>query len=98
MLVSVLVGTQLTTYPNYMKKLLAVILLSSSLFASGCLPVLVGGLIYKGTANKENYSHYVIETQKLNTDREVKGLKPIPMLSFDEWADGITKQPEAKTK
>ena len=73
-------------------------MLSSSLFVSGCLPVLVGGLIYKGTANKENYSHYVIETQKLNTEREIKNLKPIPVLSYDEWADGITKQAEQPAK
>jgi len=82
-----------------MKKTTFILFLGvSCLLNTGCLPVLIGGLIYKGTANKENYSHYVIETQKLNTDREVKNLKPIPVLSFDEWADGITKQPEATQK
>ena len=81
-----------------MKPIVAIALLTSSLFITGCLPVLVGGLIYKGTANKENYSHYVIETQKLNTEREIKNLKPIPVLSYDEWSDGITKQPESTAK
>ncbi len=81
-----------------MKKIVAVVVLCSSLFTSGCLPVLVGGLIYKGTANKENYSHYVIETQKLNTERELKNLKPLPILTYDEWADGITKQPDSTAK
>ena len=81
-----------------MKKIVAAALLFCSVFTSGCLPVLVGGLIYKGTANKENYSHYVIETQKLNTEREIKSLKPFPVLTYDEWADGITKQPEAAAK
>ena len=81
-----------------MKPIVASALLTSSLFITGCLPVLVGGLIYKGTANKENYSHYVIETQKLNTEREIKNLKPIPVLSYDEWSDGITKQPESTAK
>jgi hypothetical protein len=81
-----------------MHKIVAVALIACSLFTSGCLPVLVGGLIYKGTANKENYSHYVIETQKLNTEREIKNLKPIPVLTYDEWSDGITKQPESASK
>lgn len=81
-----------------MKNIVAVVLVSCSLFTSGCLPVLVGGVIYKGTANKENYSRYVIETQKLNTERELKNLKPLPVLSYDERADGITKQPEASAK
>ena len=82
-----------------MKKTIPVlIIVSSVLFNTGCLPVLVGGLIYKGTANKENYSYYLIETQKLNTDREVKKLKPLPILSYDEWADGVNKQAEIETK
>ena len=81
-----------------MKKIITLVLLLSSFLTSGCLPVLVGGLIYKGTANKENYSHYVIETQKLNTEREVKGLKPVPVMTFDEWADGVSKSPEGAAK
>lgn len=70
----------------------------ASLFLSGCLPVLVGGAIYNSTAKREAYSKYVTESQRNNTEREVKGLKPIKVMSFEEWESGqiLTQASEAE--
>jgi len=69
----------------------------SAFLLSGCLPVLVGGAIYNSTAKREAYSKYLTESQKNNTDREVKGLKPIKVMSYDEWESGqnLATSPEA---
>lgn len=70
---------------KYVRYLTATIV---SLSLSGCLPVLVGGAIYNSTAKREAYSKYVTESQRNNTEREAKGLKPIKVMSFDEWESG----------
>jgi hypothetical protein len=70
----------------------------SAFLLAGCLPVLVGGAIYNSTAKREAYSKYVTESQKNNTDREVKGLKPLKVMSYEEWETGqsLTAAPETE--
>lgn len=75
---------------NLLKVILAAIVLT---FLTGCLPVLVGGLIYNSTAKREAFSKYVTESQKNNTDREVKGLKPLAIMTFDQWEKGQIDTP-----
>lgn len=65
-----------------MKKLILLTVLISQI---GCAPVLVGGLIYKGTKTKKARQEFTSHFQKNNTDREVKGLKPL------DWCDEVYK-------
>ena len=55
--------------------------------------MLVGGMFYNSTAKREAYSKYVTESQKNNTDREVKGLKPLVVMSFEQWESGQIATP-----
>ena len=69
----------------------------------GCVPLLVGGAIYgvqKGKANTTDrlkaYDDYKIEMSKLNTEREAKGLQPVPIETFDEWNNITATNPIKK--
>jgi len=83
-----------------MNKLLNALLLALVLGTStGCVvETLVGGAIYNSTAKKEAYSKYVTESQKNNTDREVKGLKPLPVMSYEQWEKGQGDSVDEKSK
>ena len=72
----------------------------SLLLLNGCLVAAVGagvGAVKYGkakqkeaaTMQKSAYSDYVIEQQKINTDREKNGLSPEKIMTFDEW-DNLT--------
>ena len=71
------------------KIIIALIALASSL--QGCVPVLIGSAIYHHGKTKESYSKYVAESQKNNTEREKNGLKPLQILSYDEWGKGVSQ-------
>lgn len=58
---------------------------------SACLPVLVGGLIYKSSKSSQQKQEFMTQLQRTNADRESKGLKPLDWCSeayrFDKgWA------------
>ncbi len=75
--------------------LIAIVLLSST----GCVvETLVGGAIYNATAKKEAYSKYDTESQKNNTERESKGLKPLPIMTYEQWESGQTDHSAEKPK
>jgi hypothetical protein len=66
-------------------------LLVPSLWLSGCVPVLVGGLIYKSSKSSGQKQEFMSHLQQTNADRESKGLKPLDWCSeayrFDKgWA------------
>ena len=42
---------------------------------------------------KDNYSKYVNDSQKNNTEREEHGLKPEQIMSFNEWTNTAYQQP-----
>lgn len=44
---------------------------------TGCLPVLVGGLMYKSSKSKEQKQLFMAEFRTTNADRESKGLAPL---------------------
>lgn len=51
--------------------------LTLCLSLSGCLPVLVGGLMYKSSKSKEQKQLFMAEFRTTNADRESKGLAPL---------------------
>lgn len=62
-----------------------------SLLLSGCLPVLVGGLIYQSSKSEGEKREFIAELNRINIEREKAGLKPldkcIEMYHFDAgWA------------
>lgn len=70
---------------------LRTLLLVPTLWLSGCVPVLVGGLIYKSSKSSGQKQEFMSQLQKTNADRESKGLKPLDWCSeayrFDKgWA------------
>ena len=67
---------------------LAIFILLST---TGCLPVMVGGLIYDGTATMEAKSKFLQSFNETNLKREKEGLKPLDICNekrnFDpKWA------------
>jgi hypothetical protein len=61
------------------------------LTTSGCLPVLVGGLILKSSKSNAEKREFITRLQNTNMDRERLGLKPLDVCSekykFDPgWA------------
>jgi hypothetical protein len=61
------------------------------LTTTGCLPVMVGGLIYDGTATMEAKSKFLQSFNETNFKREKEGLKPLDLCqekrNFDpKWA------------
>jgi hypothetical protein len=72
------------------------VLTTLSLGLSACVPVLVGGLIYKSVKSNEEKAAFTTNLQKTNTEREKAKLKPLDWCSeaykFDKgWA---TENPE----
>ncbi len=55
----------------------------ATLTLSGCLPVLVGGLIYKSTHSREQKQAFVTEYRRANAEREAKGLKAL------DWCEEV---------
>ena len=58
---------------------------------SGCVPVLVGGLIIKSSKTKGQKQEFMSQLQQTNTERELNGLEPLDWCSevyrFDKgWA------------
>lgn len=58
---------------------------------AGCVPVLVGGMIYKSVKSNEEKSSFTTAFQRTNLEREKAGLKPLDWCSeayrFDKgWA------------
>lgn len=71
-----------------------------SLGISGCVPVLVGGLIYKSVKSNEEKATFTTNLQKTNTEREKAKLKPLDWCSetykFDKgWA---TENPQCAAR
>lgn len=44
---------------------------------TGCLPVLVGGLIYKSSKTREQKQEFTASFRQTNADRESRGLEPL---------------------
>lgn len=63
------------------------ILLLAALTAmcTGCIPMII-----MKSQDRDHYSTYVQETNRLNTEREQAGLAPVKVMTFDEWR-GIKK-------
>jgi hypothetical protein len=62
-----------------------------SVFLGGCLPVLVGGLIYRSSTSRGQKQEFMAQLQRTNVDREARGLRPLDWCSeayrFDKgWA------------
>jgi hypothetical protein len=62
-----------------MKPLLTVLLLIGIL-STGCVPKMI-----MNSMDHDKYSEYVQNTNHLNLEREKAGLKPIPVMTFNEW-------------
>ena len=62
-----------------MKKLLLVILIATPLL-QGCV-----AYRYFKSEDRDRYSEYVEQTNKLNLDREKAGLQPVHVMTFSEW-------------
>lgn len=67
------------------------IVVVAALFTGGCVPVLVGGLIYKSVKTNEEKAAFTLQMQKTNVEREKAGLPPLDWCSeaykFDKgWA------------
>lgn len=74
-----------------MKRLIIVTVLSSFL-TTGCVPLLVGTAVYGVSKKRQQqneqqaeYSHYLLKMQKLNMERETKGLEPVEILDRRDW-------------
>jgi len=92
-----------------MKKYLIVFLLCTLPFTQGCgvalLTAGVGYAIGQGRRGKaeilkakakytEAYNQYKIEMEKINLEREKAGLKPKPVMTFEEWLDTQPLSPD----
>jgi hypothetical protein len=82
---------------------LTITLVAVAILNQSCVPVLIGSVAYSHTRSKDAYATYVNETRKDNTEREVHGLKPNPILSYNDWKKGkgepltATNQPPTQT-
>ena len=60
---------------------------------TGCIVAAIGagvGAVKYGNASKKNvYASYRTAADKNNTEREEHGLKPVHILTFDEWNKGV---------
>ncbi|OYW71375.1 MAG: hypothetical protein B7Z37_27980 [Verrucomicrobia bacterium 12-59-8] len=80
------------------RKLPAVLLLSAALATTMLLPGCViaalgagigagvGAVKYGSAKEKEAYTHYRVEMERVNLDRERSGLMPTRIASYDEWS------------
>ncbi len=63
-------------------KLLTVGLMSIAL--QGCVPMIV-----MHSMDRQHYSDYVVQTNNLNFQREKAGLKPVTVMTFEQWKGGV---------
>ena len=63
----------------------AAVMAAVSLLLSGCAAVLVGGLIYDHTRNREEKKQFTEDFRKQNLEREKAGLKPL------DWCQELYK-------
>ena len=64
------------------KRPLILLTIAASLM-SGCIPQMV-----MKSQDRQHYSEYVTETQRLNLEREKANLAPIKVMTFEEWGGG----------
>ncbi len=50
----------------------------------GCVPMIV-----MHSMDRQHYSDYVVQTNQLNFQREKAGLKPVNVMTFDQWKGGV---------
>jgi len=69
-----------------------IIVFTMCFLLQGCIPLLVGTAVYGISKNQQNkterlktYNMYRIEMEKLNIDRETKGLEPVEVESYEAW-------------
>jgi len=74
-----------------------VALVTGAILNQGCVPVLIAAVAYNHVHTKDAYNAYVTETRKDNTEREEHGLKPNPILSYDDWKKSGTADQSATT-
>ncbi len=48
----------------------------------------IGAAKYGSAKQKEAYGKYRTDMEKLNLEREKAGLKPNPILTYEEWSEG----------
>jgi hypothetical protein len=77
---------------NPVSLLVLVASLASASLLQGCLVAAVGAGIgaakYGSAKEKEAYSAYRIESDKLNFEREKAGFQPNSVMTYDEWKEG----------
>jgi len=63
---------------------------------NGCIPLLVGTAVYgvqKGKMNKTErlaaYDGYVLGMERINMEREIAGLEPKAITSFEVWNEQV---------
>lgn len=84
------------TNPRLPNLLLSALLLSAIPVLQGCSVALVGAGVgagigaakYGSAKQKEAYGKYRTDMEKLNLEREKAGLKPNPILTYEEWSEG----------
>lgn len=74
-----------------MRNLSLLVVLIVAIITTSCLPVMVGGLIYKSSKSQGQKQEFMAQLQRTNMEREAKGLKPLDWCSeayrFDKgWA------------
>jgi hypothetical protein len=68
--------------PN-MKRLALFCAIFPTLLSPGC----IADMVMK-SQDRQHYTDYVTETQRLNFDREKAGLAPQKIMTFNEWNGG----------
>jgi hypothetical protein len=71
-------GSNMVKFSISTGKLVAVGFLAVTL--QGCVPTIV-----MNSMDHQHYSDYVTQTDQLNFQREKAGLKPVPIMTFDQW-------------
>lgn len=56
---------------------LRLIMLPAVLLIGGCVPVLVGGLIYKSSKTREQKQEFMAQFHRTNTERAAQGAAPL---------------------
>lgn len=64
------------------KHALMLLILTATL-SQGC----VADIVMK-SQDRQHYSEYITETQRLNLEREKAKLTPVKIMTFDEWRGG----------
>jgi hypothetical protein len=49
-------------------------------FLNGCVPQII-----MKSQDRQHYSEYVTETQRINLEREKANLAPVKVMTFNEW-------------